>query len=902
MTSRSTEPPRLSRRILRALIPAAERETVDGELLELFDERVERDGVRAARRWYRAQVFGFLLRAAPVRSSAPRRRFAASDRRVTAAGSARSDDEASSGGASLLHDVRWAVRSLRKHPGVTAVAVLVLALGIGANSAIFSLAGAHFLEPLPYDEPDDLVLIWETAPASSDVTTVSPGNYFAWRERTRSLADLAAFNVDQAVLSGEGEAERVPASVVTPHFFDLLGVSPLLGPGFDEATVRDADGRLVVLSHDLWARRYGSDPALVGRDIRIDGEPHTVVGVLPPDYRQPEQSLTWQAAELWRPLRLERQRDDFDSRFLRTIGRRSAGVSVEAVVAEMASIERELTAAHPSANTGWGVRVVTLSDYLLGESRPILLVLLGAGLAVFLVVCANVANLMLARGEQRRREFAVRAALGSGRLRLVRQLLVEGVLLGVLGGGAGLLLVLAGRGALQRVQERYFTGLVEVSVDLPLVLATTAAAVLAGVLFGLPAARAASSTKIHSTLSEAGRRGGAPGSASATRSLLIVGQVGTATALVAVALLLTRSLGSLLAVPPGFEPEGTMTFTLTAPSSRYTDRTEVETLLRSVGDELRAIPGVRQVGMVSDLPFTRENRWTNVRIDGAAPAGAGGPRVEYRTALPEYFDAMGIEVEEGAFPTDPWAETPVVPAAVNRRLATLFWPEEDPIGRTFDYGDDGVRVRVVSVVENVLDDGYTADADPLFYVPWGSVPRRRMSVVLDVDGDPGEVAAAVRSVVRGLDPEIPLDDLGMLETMMAETVARPRAASLIGSLVALLALLVATSGIYGVLSYLVHARTREIGIRAALGASGRRLVSMVLGQSLRLVLLGVLLGSGAALVAGHALSGFLFGISPWDPVSLGTAAIVLSGAGAAGAWLPARRAVRVDPREALSAE
>jgi putative ABC transport system permease protein len=805
-------------------------------------------------------------------------------------------------------DVRWALRGLRKRPTFTAVAVATLALGIGANSAIFTLVSAHFFEPLPYERPDELVLLWETGRNTLTVNTVAPGNYYAWRDQASSLVDIAAYNVDNATISGDAHvAERVDASLVAPHFFELLGVQPLLGTTFDQASARAADGAQVVISHGLWTRRWAGDPGVVGRDVRVNGRPHTIVGVLPPEFRQPERLLTWQATELWRPMLLDAQRDDHGSRYLRTIARRAPGVTVEQTRQEMSLLGQRLVEAHPEANAGRQVLVRELDEYFMGSARPTLMMLLAAGVAVLFIVCANVANLTLARGEERRREFAVRAALGSGSARLLRQVLVEGVVLALLGAGLGALIVFLGSGLLQSVQERFFSGLIDVSVDWRVVAFTTLVAVGSGVLFGLPLARAAARPEVRAALVEGGERAGGASGTSALRGLLIVGQVGLATTLLVVATLLSRSFDELVNVPPGFDPSGVVTFEVAPPSSAYPDAAARTAYHRRLIDDVRAIPGVQEVGLVSDLMFTGENMNATLAIEGLETDPDDPPRAELHVMLPEYFAALGIPVLAGELPRDGW-EVPVgedaeVPVVVNRRMAEAYWPGGDALGAlvTFDWNPEQ-RLRVVAVVGDILDDGYDAVADPAFYVPFGAMPRTRMSYVVRVAGDPTAVVTALRDAVARVDPDVPAGNLSLLDGMMAETAARPRAASLIGMTFALLALLVSAAGIYGVLSYSVQARTREIGIRAALGATGGQIVSMVMGHSTRLVLIGLVLGMGGALASGRLLSSLLFGVRSWDPASFLGAALVLGSVGTLAAWLPARRAVTIDPKEALRAD
>jgi predicted permease len=545
-----------------------------------------------------------------------------------------------------------------------------------------------------------------------------------------------------------------------------------------------------------------------------------------------------------------------------------------------------------------------LDDYLMGDARPTLLMLLGAGAAVLLIVCANVANLTLARGQERQREFAVRAALGSGAARLFRQVLVEGLVLAALGALVGTVGVYAAGGALQAVQERYFSGLVDVAVDLRVVTVTALVTLFAGVLFALPLARTASRRVLRDAMGEAEARGGASRGMARVRSLLIVGQVALATMLLVVSALLARSFDALVSVPPGFDPRGRVTFDVFAPRAGYPERADIEAYLRDVWREVEAVPGVVEVTMTSDLPFTSENRWTTFGVEGRPFDEATAPRADLHVVLPGYFTTLGIPVLSGRIFEETWEPVDDVPIVVNERMASIVAPEGGAVGRrvVVDWGAETPTMRIVAIVGDELDDGYAGAPESIFYMPWGASPNRGMSTVVRVQGDAAPVMEGIRQAVHRIDPDIPAAELRTMESMLAETVARPRAASRIGAAFALLALLVAAAGIYGVLSYSVQSRTREIGIRAALGADARKLVSMVLGHATRLLVAGLLLGLLGALLAGGALSGLLFGVRSWDPPSFLVAAGLLGAVGTLAAWLPARRAVGVDPKEALRSE
>jgi putative ABC transport system permease protein len=882
-----SEPPARARSLVRWAAGPADADVAEGELLEAWRQQLARVGVKRAGRWYWRQAAGFVLRSGAARRLASKR------------------PEKRGGLVSWLSevsgDVRWAVRGMRKRPAFTAVAVATLALGIGSNSAIFTLASAHFLAPLPYADPDRVVLLWETDRGSMDVMTVAPGNYFAWKENTRSFADIAAFNVSTATLSGAGFAERVRSSVVTPNFFSVLGVVPEVGTFFTEQTARAAAGDVVILSHSLWVRRFGADPGIVGRDIRIAGRPHRVLAVMPSSFRQPERDLSWQRPELWRPLMIEDEHDDFGARYLRAVARLRPGISVGEARQEMSIVASRMARAQPESNEGRSILVKTLDEYLLTAARPVLVMLLVAGLAVLLIVCANVANLTLARGQERRQEFAVRAALGSGRARLLRQVIVEGILLSMTGAVVGVIAVFGGRGFLEMLQQRYFSGLIDVAIDVRVIAFTALVALAGGILFALPLARIASRSELRGALIEGGQRAGASRRVGSTRNLLIVGQVALAMTLLAIAALLTRSFDRLVNVPPGFGTASRITFDLAPPSATYPDRAAYQRYYREILAEVAAVPGVSEVTMSSDLPFTTENVWTTIGTGDQPFDERTAPRVEFHVVSPDWFALMGIAVLDGTLPPTSLEIRTDTVAIVSRQMARLLASDGRVVGTTFSLqsGSYVSRIRIVAVVADVLDDGYDAAPEPTFYMPWSVWPQRSMTLVVRTQPGARDIAAGLRTAVANVDPDIPAAELRSMDDLLAETVARPRAASLLGGLFALIAVLVAATGIYGVLSYAVQSRTREIGIRAALGASGGELVSMILFESGRVLAFGLVLGLPGALVAGTALSGLLFGIGARDPVSLAGAAVVLGGVGLLAAWLPARRAVRVDPHEAL---
>ncbi|MEM7417180.1 MAG: ABC transporter permease [Gemmatimonadota bacterium] len=878
--SADTELPSWAQVVVRLTVPEDERESVTFELAEAFAARVSDRGDADARRWLRRQVAGFALRLPRLRSTSTR----------TQGGGGMSTL------ASIGSDVRWAVRTLRRRPGFTAVAVATLGLGMGANAAILTLANAHFFSDLPYGSPDELVLLWETGRNTDNVTTVAPGNYWSWRDEAASFSDIAAYNVDFATLSGDDTAERVAASRVTPNFFDVLEASAGLGGTFVESVVRSNSAQ-VILSHGLWTRRYGADPGLIGESIRIDGRPFTVLGVMPPTFRQPEASLSWQRAELWRPMLLDEARDDHGSRYLRAVARLENGVTVESARAEMNAIASRLSEAFPDSNAGRGVLTFTLDEYLLGDARPTLVMLLVAGFGVLLIVCANVANLTLARGEERRSEFALRAALGSGTGRLVRQLAVESVVLALAGAAVGTVALFVGRDLMQSVHANFFTGLVDAAVDGRVIAMTAAGAVALGLACSLPLALMATRSSVREDLASGGRGGGRR--RDTARTLLVVGQVGLSTTLVVLAALLARSFQQLVSVDPGFDAEGVIAFSLGPSSAAYPERDDHLRYHTDVLTQLRGTPGVADVALVSDLLFTTENMFSTVQIDGLESDPADPPRAEYRIVTPNYFDVLSIPLLEGTLPEE-FVVGDELPIVINAQMARRYWPAGNALGATAQIEwMEPSQVRIVAVVGDVLDDGYDATSDPFFYLPYGMSARRRMAYMVRAQADPGQLAAPLTGVVAAHDPDVPVGDLTLMTNLLAESVTGPRAASGIGALLAIIALIVSATGIYGVIAYTVQRRTRELGIRAALGAARGELVAMVVRQSGRSVFLGLALGTVGALVAGRRLAGMLFGVQVWDPLSLVSALLVLGSVGALASWIPARRALRIEPRDAL---
>ncbi len=796
----------------------------------------------------------------------------------------------------LSMDLRVVLRQLRRSPGFAAAAVLSLGLGIAADTLAVSLLDGYFLRPLPYADAGRLVSLWETDPNTLDATTIAPGNLQDWKRDSRTLASIAGYNVDIATVTDPGDAARVSAAVVEPGFFDVLGVKPLLGPG-----IQGHDPDQVVVSWGFWQGRLGGDPAVIGRSVRVDGAPRTVVGVMPPGFRQPEREVRWARPELWSVLDYEGEESSREFRYLRAVGRLAPGATVADARDEMRDVAARLAATYPDKDGGRTVLVHALRDEYLGDAREGILLLAGAGAVVLLLVCANLAMLVLSRSEDRAREFSLRAALGSGRARLVGQVLLEALVLAAAGGALGAGLLWAGGGRLLGAEAQRLSPLVDVSLGARVLPVVVALALLTATAAGLAPALAASSPDLKATLSGTrgrSRRGGR------ARGALMVGELALTVVLLSTAVLLLRSFTTLVGVSPGFQVKHVVVADVALERDRYPDAAAVTAFWDRLLGSVSALPGVTVASLTSDLPFLEENRFHEVWPEGRPPAPGEQPESEFHTVAPGYFRAMGIPLLEGRDLTSTDAPGRRDVTVVNRALAARLWPGEDPVGATLVVasGADTVRRAVVGVVGDVRDDGYDAAPEPLFYVPLAQSPQRSMTVVLGVrKGMEDAAARAVRGAVAAQDPQVPVD-VSTMAALAAQRTATPRDALLFVGVLALLAAVLAAVGVYGIMARAVAARTREIGIRAALGAGRRRVRAEVLARAGKLVALGAVLGLAGTVAAGRLVQGLLFRVTAVDPASYAAAVLLLAAVALAATWAPALRASRVDPMEAIRSE
>jgi putative ABC transport system permease protein len=805
----------------------------------------------------------------------------------------------------LLSDAKNAIRALRREPVFAATVILTVALGIGANTAIFTVVNAALLRPLPYERPTELVMINEVdREGKSGIPNreyaVAPANYAAWREETQAFTDIAAVNYWLPTLGGEGRAEHLSGAAITPNTFDVLGVTPMLGSGFAAEHGLPGNDRLVILSYGLWNRRFGGDHGIVGRTIKLNRTSYTVLGVMPESYRHPELQLLT-PTQIFRPIGWTNAAS-VHSRSLRGIARLRSGVSLEAGRRDIEAVARRLEVEFPETNRGWGVVVRPLHEELFGGVRGPLLVLLGGAVFVLLIVCANVANLVLARGHGRRREFAVRTSLGAGRTRLARQLVAESLVLTLVGGVIGLLAVKLGMGFLLAIQSQYMSGVADIRVDSAVVAFTIALALATGIVFGLLPVLQSSRADLRSVLNEDSARAGVSGRARRFRSGLVVAEVVLATSLAVGAGLVTRSFVTLVNVSTGFDTERVHTFSLTVPP-RYDSSDRIAAYHDQLLDRIAALPGVRNAALVSDPPFGTEDRFQWISLQGDPRTDEDRAAVEHRRVGPGYFRTMGIDFFAGRdFRPEDGRGGDEVPVIVNDRMAARYWPNQEVLGQRFQVEDFTRPARVIGVVAGILDDGLDSEAEPRFYEPFFNRPSRGTTVVLRADFEPTGLAAAVRREAAALESDVSVTRFRGMDELVSASVAGERIALTLAAVFSLLALALAAVGIYGVMSYTVGQRWRELGIRSALGAQRSDIMRLVLASSGRLTVMGTIGGLVLALPLARLLSGFLFGVQPADPFTFSVVPLVLVAVGFASSYAPATRATRVSPAEALRQE
>ena len=803
----------------------------------------------------------------------------------------------------MLRDLRYALRTLLRQPGFSIAVALTLALGIGANTAIFSIVNGVLLRHLPYPDDGQLMTVW-TRMSNGEHETASMPDYVDWKAQSSSFSRMTAYANSNDNLAAPGaDPERVPSARVIADYFTTLGVTPAAGRWFVPDEFVFGSHRVVVLSHALWVRRFGANPGIVGQTITLNARPYTVVGVAPESARLPAR------AQLWAPFAVDPSSPPQSRRgdFLSVVARLKPGISQARAQSDMDAIGRRLAAAYPATNARVGVLVISLHDQLVGQIRPALLVFSGAVALVLLIACANVANLLLARATAREREMAVRAALGAGRSRLVRQMLTESLVLAVAGGLLGLALAWWGVQGLKAAAPPTLPRLDEVGLD-PVALTFTAiAVVVTGFLFGIAPALRGSGYALQSTLVAGGRAGIGGGSGERLRAVLVVAQVALALVLLVGSGLLVRTFAQLQQVDLGFDPGHVLTAQVVLPGVKYDNDARMLAFFNSLRDRVTATPGVAVAGFTSDVPLAGGYSYLSFDIVGkpAPQPGQSSPDAVSTVATAEYFSAMRIPLLSGRLftPSDgPNAPRVVV---VNKDLVQKAFGGRDPIGQRITFGnlsDSTSWLTIVGVVGSTRLEGVGLESYPQAFTPLAQTPVPYVYVVARTTGDPLALTGALRREVVALDPSLPISSIQSMDQRAASSVAQFRLNSIIVTLFAGVALVLASIGIYAVISYAVAQRTREIGIRMALGAASADVLRLVVRDGMTPAVIGVTLGAMGAFGITRLMRSLLYGVSATDPVVFGLVATALVLVALGACWVPARRAARVDPNVALRNE
>jgi len=800
----------------------------------------------------------------------------------------------------MLQDLRFAIRTFAKSPGFTLVAILALSLGIGANAALFSVINAVFLKPLPYAESHRLVRIFETF-LPSGFGSVSTPNFFDWRRQNHVFDHLEAFSNGSLNLQSNGEPERIPSTVATAGLFDMLGAKPMIGRTFLPGEDQPGKSQVVVISERLWRRRFAADPNLLGSQITLDGQSTTVIGIMPASFQFPPGSLT---RNLWMPLEFSPHNlQERGSHWMAVIGRLKSGIKMEAADSEMKQIAARLATQFPDQQKGRSVWLRSVQDVLVGDLRPVLLILMGAVGFVLLIACANVANLLLARAVSRTREVAVRAALGASRPRLIRQFLTESILLALAGGVVGAFLGDAGVQALVALASNQIPQATSIHLDATVFLFLLAVCLGAGVIFGLVPAFQITSRDLQTGLREGGRSGGAGTRSAGLRNALVVSEFALALVLLIGAGLLIRTFQALNATNPGLISSGVLTMRVSVPDEKYPSDTMWQRFYEPALDRIQALPGVRAAGIISVLPLADWGWNGNFTIEDRPPEEPGRqPYAEYRMISPGYFHAMGIRILKGRdFGRQDSPSAPHV-VLINDALAQRYFPGKDPTGRRINWGD-GWRA-ITGVAANIRQAGLNREPLPEVYFPavqhYGSISG--MTFVISANVDPTSLTQAVTSAIHSVDPSQPVFGVQPMQQVVSDSLSNQRLYAWLLGVFAALALTLASAGIYGVMSYLVTQRTQEFGVRMALGASTNNVLGMVLRQAIALIGAGLAFGLTGAFAVTRVLNNFLYGVKPFDPATCAAVSVVLTAVALLATYLPALRATRVDPMVALRYE
>ncbi len=811
----------------------------------------------------------------------------------------------------LLQDIRFGLRMLLKSPSVSIVATIALALGIGANTAIFSVVNAVLLRPLPFPDSDSLVALFETdLQRGLQRGTHSYPNFFDIRTQNTVLERVSTYRSGDYIMTGQGEPARLQGAVVTADLLPLLGVQPMLGRMFlpDEDKPSET-GRVVILSQPLFQKRFSADPSILNQSITLNGVSYTVVGVMPAGFEFPIQN---EPVELWTtiagdasgktPVTTQR-----GAHFLRVIGRLKPGVTLEQAQADLTTIASRLEQQYPDTNTRRGLRVDSALSALVGDVRPTLFILLGAVACVLLIACANVANLLLARATSRHKEMAIRAAMGASRVRVIRQLLTESVLLSLLGGAVGLLLAVWWSDLLIALGKEDIPRAVQVGIDWRVLGFTLGVSLLTGVIFGLAPAFHSSKSELIDTLKEGGRGTSEGARRNKVRNLLVVTELAIAVVLLVSAGLLIQSLWRLQNVNSGLVPENVLTFNVGLPEIKYNYEKQSQFFI-DLKSRLESTPGVQSASSILPLPLSGDRFSITFEIEGRPMAPKDHPSGDFFSTGVGYFRAMGIPIIKGRDfdDRDRYGATPVV--IITETLARQFFPNEDAIGKRIKpgintiEGDKTTMREIIGVVGDVRNRSLDTEPKPAYYVPQTQVPFDQMAMVVKTAGDPHSLISAATKQVGAMDQDIPVFAVKTMEEYLSASVATPRFSTTLLSIFAAVALVLTVVGLYGVMSYSVAQRTNEIGIRLALGAQSRDVLMMIVKQGSVLIILGLVIGLAGAFALTRLIASLLFGVTAKDPLTFGAVAVLLAAVALLACYVPAWRATKVDPMEALRCE
>ena len=800
---------------------------------------------------------------------------------------------------SIIKDIRYGLRSLLKRPGFTAIALLALALGIGANTAIFSLVNAVILQPLPYPDPDRLVWVFGNIRNRSNRASVSPPDFLDYRNQNKTFEQLAASGtiVRPVNLTGSGEPERITASTITGNYFDTFGVRPALGRGFTLENEKTGQDQVTVLSYDFWQTRFGGDPSIVGKKIILDSKAFEVIGVMPAEVVLP------QPAQLWIPLNFDADPEmkARQAHFLRPIGRLKKDVPMPQAQADTDLIASQLEQQYPDSNAGWSLRLVSLREILVGGSRTMLFILFGAVGFVLLIACANVANLLLVRAAARQKEIAMRTALGASRLRIIRQMITESLLLAIFGGALGALLAVGGVKLLVSLSEDSIPRTANVKIDATVLAFTLLISLATGLLFGLAPALRTMKENLVNALKDGTRGGSEATLKNRTRSLLVVFESAIAVMLLIGAGLLIRSLVALQSVDPGFDPNNVLTMRVDLPMQKYKTGEKTSNFFDQLETRVAGLPGVEAVGTITELPLSGQPNDMPFTVEGRPPVASNDAfGADFRRVNENYFSAMRIPLRRGRNFTEQEVRQGDKVIVVSQQLVDTVFPNEEALGKRLITGMRSEAWEIIGIVGDIRHRSLQAQPYATMYMPSQQSPR--MNLVIRTQGDPLSVVGGVRKEVNALDPDQPIAAVRPMTEWVALSVADARYRTTLLGLFAALAMILAATGIYGVMSYSVAQRTQEIGVRMALGARPLDVLKLVVRQGMILALIGIVIGLAGAFALTRVMSSLLFGVTGRDPITFGAVAALLIVVAFIACFVPARRATKVDPLVALRYE